>query len=121
MEWLTKPSPSQKGGIASFFIFRIMIQITKVVLAVGLLLCLLDMPYSYFQLIRFLSLISFGFLSYDCFQNNNSKDGFIFLVLALLFQPIIKIALVRSLWNTVDIIVAIYLIVNVQSVDRDKD
>lgn len=41
--------------------------------------------------------------------------GFIFAALAILFQPFMKIALGRVIWNVVDIIVAvglIYLIIN---------
>jgi uncharacterized membrane protein len=40
------------------------IPLIKIILIVFLLLCLLDMPYGYYQLVRFVALIGFGILAY---------------------------------------------------------
>ncbi len=82
----------------------------KIIIAFALLLCLLDMPYGYYQLVRFLCLIVFGFFAFDSFNRDKTYFGLIYLSLAILFQPIIKIALGRTIWNIVDIIVAVFLI-----------
>ena len=37
--------------------------------------------------------------------------GFLFAVLAVLFQPFFKIALGRTIWNLVDIVIAVFLFV----------
>lgn len=83
--------------------------IIKLIIAVLLLLCLFDMPYGFFQLVRFASAVAFAYLSYDYFKSKQDGLGFTFAALALLFQPFFKVALGRVIWNIVDVIVAIAL------------
>ena len=86
----------------------------KVIIAILLLLCLLDMPYGFYELVRFGAAAAFVYLSYDYCKSKNNELGVVFAALALLFQPFIKIALGRAIWNIVDVAVAaglIYLIV----------
>lgn len=87
-----------------------MIRIIKITLAILLLLCLLDMPYGFYQLVRFLALIGFGILVYSVREKENKTEMIIYAGLALLFQPIFKIALGREIWNIVDVFVGIGLI-----------
>jgi len=82
----------------------------KLVLALLLFLCLLEMPYGYYQLVRFLSFSCFAFFAYQSLRNIKINEGIIFIILALLFQPFFKIALGREIWNYVDIIVGLGLI-----------
>jgi len=84
--------------------------IVKLVLAALLLLCLADMPYGFYQLIRFVAMVSFIYFSYDYFKDKHDKIGFAFAALALLFQPFLKITLGRTIWNIVDVMVAICLV-----------
>lgn len=86
--------------------------IIKIVLAIVLLLCLLDMPYGFYQLVRFMALIGFGILAYKANEQNKNTEMIIYGGLALLFQPFFKIALGREMWNIVDVIVGIGLIAN---------
>src|SRR5690606_3384082 len=86
--------------------------IIKVSLAILFLLCLLEMPYGYYELVRFLALIGFSYLAYQANQENNNTATIIYAALALLFQPFFKIALGRELWNIVDVVVAVALIVS---------
>ena len=84
--------------------------IIKIILAVLFLCCLLDMPYSYFQLVRFLGMTGFVWLAY---QERNSQDKTILIIWiasALLINPFIKVALGRTVWNAVDIVWALILI-----------
>lgn len=71
------------------------------------------MPYGYFQLVRFLALMGFGFLAYNANQENSNTEMFIYAGLALLFQPFIKIALGRPIWNIVDVIVGLGLLISI--------
>lgn len=89
--------------------------IIKIVLAILLCICLADMPYEYYQFIRFISLIAFGYFAFEAYTNQ--KQGLMILLgsLALLFQPFVKISLGRQLWNIVDVIVAIILVIIVIS------
>ena len=93
--------------------------ITKIGLAILLLLCLLPMPYGYFQIVRFTALIGFVVLAYQASENKQKGISIIFIALALLFQPIIKIALGREIWNIVDVLVAIGLLISLRQ-ERKK-
>lgn len=83
----------------------------KIILAVLLLLCLLDMPYGFYILIRYVATVVFGYMAYSYYQENKSKLAIASGALAVLFQPIVKFALGRLVWNVVDIVVAIALVV----------
>lgn len=88
--------------------------IIKLCIAILLLLCLADMPYGFYEIVRFAAAAAFAYMSYEYFKSKRDGLGFTFAALALLFQPFFKIALGRVIWNLVDIIVAIglfYLII----------
>ena len=83
----------------------------KLILAILLLLCLADMPYGFYQLVRFVAAGAFVYLSYDYFRLKKDGLGFVFAALALLFQPFFKVALGRMIWNIVDVVVAVGLFI----------
>ncbi len=85
-----------------------MLNTLKIILSVLLVLCLLDTPYGYFQLVRFLA--SCSFIYFALMSKDNDTIRYVFFSLAVLFQPFIKIALGRTIWNIVDVIVAGLLI-----------
>jgi len=64
----------------------------KIGLAILFFLCLLDMPYGFYQFVRFVSLIGFGILAYQANQEQKQTEMIIYGALALLFQPFFKIA-----------------------------
>jgi hypothetical protein len=84
--------------------------IIKILLAVLFFLCLLDMPYGFYQLVRFVALIGFGILAYKANEDSKNIKVIMYGSLALLFQPFFKIALGREIWNMIDVIVGIGLI-----------
>lgn len=88
-------------------------KIIKIVLAVLLFLCLAKMPYGYYQFVRFAGLIGFAILAYQANQQNKQTEMIVYGTLALLFQPLFKIALGRELWNIVDVIVGIGLLISI--------
>lgn len=83
----------------------------KLLLSVLLLLCLFDMPYGYYQLVRWASLVCFILFGMEYFAKENKSVGIAMFALAILFQPFIKIALGKSLWNIVDVAVAVFLLI----------
>jgi hypothetical protein len=87
--------------------------IIKILLAILMFGCLLDIPYGYYQLVRFISMVGFGILAYQSNQDNRMIEMIIYGSLALLFQPFFKIALGRELWNIVDVIVGAGLLVTI--------
>lgn len=81
------------------------------ILAALLLLCLAPMPYGYYQLVRFISMVVFAFMAYQFYNEKREGWAICFGALTLLFQPFFKIALGRAMWNIVDVLVALLLIV----------
>lgn len=84
----------------------------KIALAVLMFGCLLNMPYGYYQLLRFLALLGFLILAFQESQKSNHIGMVIYIALALLFQPFLKLSLGRELWNLVDIIVGVGLLIS---------
>ena len=85
----------------------------KVGLAVLLGLCLFDMPYGFYQFVRFVAMIGFGILDLQANEQKKQTETYIYVALAILFQPLLKISLGRELWNFVDAIVAIGLVMTI--------
>lgn len=79
------------------------------IFAFALLACLLPMPYGYFMLIRFAAMIIFGLMALIYYQEQKEGMAIFFGAVAILFQPIIKISLGRTMWNIVDVVMAIVL------------
>ena len=83
----------------------------QLILSVGLMLCLCEMPYGYYNLIRFASCIVFGIMSLNAYKRDNNIECVGYAALGMLFQPLFKIALGREIWQVVDIIAVIVLII----------
>lgn len=90
-----------------------MLSLLKIILALMLLLCLASMPYGYYQLVRFVSMLVFALLAHDAYKRDAQTEIIIYIGLALLFQPFLKVALGRTIWNIVDVIVAVGLLLSV--------
>ena len=88
-------------------------KLIKVILAILFFSCLLDMPYGFYQFVRFAGLIGFAILAYQANQQGRQTEMIIYGGLALLFQPFFKIALGRQMWNIVDVVVGIGLIISI--------
>lgn len=74
-----------------------------------MVLCLFDMPYGFYTLVRFAAMAAFAYLSYEYFKQKRDGMGFLFAALAVLLQPFAKIAIGRTLWNIIDILIALLL------------
>jgi hypothetical protein len=90
-----------------------MYNIIKIGLAILFFLCLLDMPYGFYELIRFIALVGFAILAYQANLHKRQTLMFIYIVLAVLFQPLFKVALGREIWNIIDVIVGIGLLASI--------
>ncbi|MBL7778459.1 MAG: hypothetical protein JNK66_09230 [Chitinophagales bacterium] len=82
----------------------------KLIIAALLLLCLLHLPYGYYQFVRFVATGGFVFFAFKSYDRSETNLVWVYSVLAILFQPIFKIALGRDIWNLVDVVVALLLI-----------
>ena len=88
-------------------------KLIKVILSILFFLCLLDMPYGFYQLVRFAALFGFAILAYQASDQENKTEMIIYVCLAILFQPLLKISLGREVWNVVDVVVGVGLIITI--------
>lgn len=86
-----------------------------------LFLCLAPMPYGYYTLVRFVSMVVFCVMAYKFYKIREKGLSITFGALAFLFQPFIKVALGRTMWNIVDIAVAVLLITTLKNWEIDKE
>ena len=92
------------------------------ILAIALLLCLAPMPYGYYVLVRYGSAVVFGIMAYQYYLEKKENLALTWGALAVLFQPLIKIPLGRTVWNIVDVIVAnilFFIILRTHSKKKD--
>jgi hypothetical protein len=71
------------------------------------------MPYGYYMLVRFAAMVGFALLAYHAWEKGGKTATIIYIALAILFQPLIKIALGRELWNIIDVAAGIGLIISI--------
>ena len=76
-----------------------------------LLLCLLPLPYGVYMIARVAIMILGVYLALDYLSHKNKTLAITFAVVALIFQPFLRIPLGRELWMIVDVAVALLLIV----------
>jgi hypothetical protein len=76
------------------------------------------MPYGYYQLVRFISFTAFGYLAYNEYKNSKKLQWIIYFILAILFQPFFKVALGRDLWNILDVVVGLGLLISIFTKNR---
>lgn len=88
-------------------IFKDLIKIIIAGLCIG---CLFMMPYGYYQFVRFVGMLGFALLAYFSYDQKRNAEAIIYVALALLFQPFIKVALGRTVWNVVDVVAAVGLV-----------
>lgn len=94
--------------------------VIKIILSILLFLCLADIPYGFYQFVRFAGLIGFAILAYQANQQGRQTEMIIFGALALLFQPFFKISLGRQMWNIVDVLVGIGLLISIFTQPKEK-
>ena len=69
------------------------------------------MSYGYYQIVKSIATILFVYFAYNNYRIKDIKQlAITFGALTLLFQPFIKVALGRVMWNVTDFVVALGLI-----------
>jgi len=94
--------------------------ITKIILSLLFILCLFDMPYGFYQLVRFSGMIGFAILAYKEYEKEKNNRMIFYIISIILINPIFKISLGRELWNIVDIIWAVILTTSIFIEKKEK-
>ena len=80
------------------------------------------MPYGFYTLIRFVAMVVFVVIAVKYWSEDKTAVAVVSGALALLFQPLVKITLGKSVWNVVDVVVALGLIVLfIYEIHEEKD
>ena len=78
------------------------------------------MPYGFYELVRFSALLGFVILAYQANKDDKQIEMIIYSAFALLFQPFFKVALGRDLWNVIDVLIGIGLVISIFVKPLDK-
>lgn len=81
--------------------------IPSLIAAVMLLLALADLPYGYYQLLRFVTCCVSVYVAYTAYTWQKMWAMWLFGFVAVLFNPLAPIHFSRELWQYVDIICAV--------------
>ena len=86
------------------------------------LIALLDMPYGYYQLLRFVVCICAGLLTWELVQREVWIGTVAFGLMAVIFNPIIPLHFAREIWAILNITTAaIFLIGLILYMRKSKD
>ena len=89
-------------------------------LAAVLLICMFNLPDWALSLLRFATTCAFGYFAYKAGKEKKWWRMILFIALAVLFQPIVKIPLGKVVWSILEVVVAIYLIVLLVRLIKNK-
>lgn len=64
-----------------------------------------EWPYGYYQLLRIVVTITAGFMAYVLYDEQD-RTWFVFLAIAILFNPLVPVHLERELWAMIDFVTA---------------
>lgn len=81
--------------------------IPSLIVAIMLFIAITDLPYGYFQLLRWLTCADSILVAVLAYRWNKSWASWIFIVIAILFNPIFPITFSKATWRPIDIICGI--------------
>ncbi len=94
--------------------------ILKLFLICLFILCWFKMPWVYFQSVRSMGFLGFGYLAFLAYKNSRTNWLVFYSISALIIQPIFKVSLGRYYWNIMDLVWVIILLFSI-SVESDND
>ena len=71
-----------------------------------LLIALVELPYEYYTFLRIIVTFSALLFSIKYFSFNKSKEGILYIVIAILFNPILPFYLSKYVWTILDLMAA---------------
>ncbi len=75
-----------------------------------LMLALAPMPYGYYTLLRLVSTVVFAWAAFTSAHRRHSNLPWVFGLLAIAFNPVLKVPLEREIWSAIDVGSAVLLI-----------
>ena len=92
-----------------------------VIYAVSLMLVVgaFPLPYGYYTLLRISAFVVFGLLAYDVYTKGGKVLPWVLGLMALVFNPLIKVHFPKEVWAVVDVISAVILVVTIKYTSPD--
>jgi len=87
--------------------------ILKIISAIVLFIAVFNLPYVYYQLLRWVVMIIAGYLSSEYFKKENNVWGWFFVSIAILFNPIFPFYFSKNIWIVLNIISAAVFIISI--------
>ena len=84
-----------------------------IITIIALLVALGDLPYGYYQLLRFIVCGVGIYAAYTAHSLKRTSWVWLMGIIALIFNPIISFHLDRDLWQVLDVLAAIIFIVSI--------
>ncbi len=107
---LTSTDNAIKSIVTMMNGIKLLLKILLIILFVG---CLLPMPYGYYQFVRFTGMALFLLFAFLEREKKDETLSIVWLICAVLLNPFIKIALGRTIWSIVDIILSLILLYSI--------
>jgi len=85
---------------------KLLLQIKIIIIALLFWALMPFNPYGYYIFLRIVCFLAFGYLSYESYVSQKIPWLIVYLLLAILYNPIIKIYLDREIWSAINIISA---------------
>lgn len=80
-------------------------------IAVGMLFVgVFSLPYGYYILLRFVACGVFACAAFITYENNENVLPWVFCVLVIVFNPVLKIHFPKELWAVVDFCAGVFLL-----------
>jgi len=81
----------------------------------------LPLAYGYYMLLRFVACAVFAWAAFITYENNEEVLPWVFGILAIVFNPIIKIHFPKELWAVIDLCAGLFLLfVNKQVINNEQ-
>lgn len=76
-----------------------------------LLIAIAPMPYGYYQFLRIAVAIVAGMTAFSIFETNKNLSLYVFVAIAILYNPIIIIHFDKATWTPINIITALMFLI----------
>ena len=90
----------------------------KILVVILLFLALADNPYGYYQFLRWAVLIIGSYSAYLSYEKGKNGWAWIFVIIAILFNPIIPFYLSRDIWQIIDLISGVLFLASLIKVEK---
>ena len=86
--------------------------VIKIVLIFIMVVAIFDLPYDYYEIIRYAGMVLFSILGYVEYEKKNKVLMIIWFAYALLINPFAKLNLEKEIWTVIDTILVVSLILS---------